>query len=114
MRPKVLYFGRLFAWTKIAGGAVLGVLLFFNSPTLSGLSRPSLQISAAISLAAGYGLLRLQMWGLYLLTTGFVVTIVNLVMAGEQHRQVGSLPFGILWTLIGLWYFWEHRRDLEG
>jgi hypothetical protein len=70
-------------------------------------------ISAGISLATGYGLLKRQMWGLYLLVVGSFLPILYFVMAGEQHASSRPLPFGIVWNLVGLWYFWEHRKWLE-
>lgn len=112
-RTRVLYFGRLFALTKIAGGSALALMLIFHSPWLASLSRPQLEASIVISLAMGYGLLKRQMWGLYLLTAGFFLPILEIVTAGERHAPVGRLPSGIVWDLIGLWYFWEHRKDLE-
>ena len=113
VRTPVLYFGRLFALSKIAGGSALALMLLFHAPWLDSLSRPQVEASAAISLAAGYGLLKRQMWGLYLLTAGFFLPILQVVMAEERHAPVRLLPFGVVWNLIGLWYFWEHRKSLE-
>jgi len=112
-RTRVLYFGRLFALTKIAGGSALALMLIFHSPWVASLRRPRLEAAIVISLAMGYGLLKRQMWGLYLLTAEFFVPILEIVTAGERHAPVGALPSAIVWDLIGLWYFWEHRRDLE-
>jgi len=113
VRTRVLYFGRLFALSKIAGGSVLALMLIVHASGLASLSRPQLEVSSAISLATGYGLLKRQMWGLYLLTAGFLLPILQVMMAGAQHAPVRPLPFGIAWNLIGLWYFWEHRKDLD-
>jgi len=109
----VLYFGRLFALSKIAGGSVLTIMLIFHAPWLGSLSRPQVAVSLVTSLATGYGLLKRQMWGLYLLTAGFFLPILQVVMSGERHAPVHLLPLGIVWNLIGLWYFWEHRKALE-
>ena len=109
---RVLYFGRLFAITKIAAGSAMALMLIFHAPLLASLSKPELEVSAGISLATGYGLLKRQMWGLYLLTAEFFLPILQVVMAGERHAPVHLLPFGIIWNLIGLWYFWEHRKAL--
>ena len=109
----MLYFGRLFAVLKIAGGSALALMLVFHSPWLASLSRPHLEAAAVISLVIGYGVLKKQMWGLYLLTAGFFLQMVEIVMAGERHAPVGPLPSGIVWDLIGVWYFWEHRKDLD-
>ena len=113
VRRQVLYFGRLFAITKICGGSALALMLIFHSSWLASFSRPQLEISAGISLATGYGLLKRQMWGLYLLVVGSFLPILHFVMAGEQHASSRPLPFGIVWNLVGLWYFWEHRKWLE-
>jgi hypothetical protein len=109
----LLYFGRLFALSKIAGGSVLALMLIFHAPWLASLSRPRVEVSAAISLATGYALLKRQMWGLYLLTAAFFLPILQVLMAEERHSPVRLLPLGIIWNLIGLWYFWEHRKVLE-
>jgi len=108
-----LYFGRLFAWSKIAGGSMLSLMLVFHAPWLTSFGRPELELMALVSFATGYGLLRQQMWGLYLLTAAFVLPLVHLLMVGEGRTPGRLLPMGFLWNLIGLWYFWEHRRDLE-
>jgi|SRR5215472_4802810 len=113
VRTRVLYFGRLFAWSKIASGSVLALMLIYHASWLASLSRPQLEASAAISLATGYGLLKREIWGLYLLTAGFLLPILQVMMAGEQHAPIRPLPLGIAWHLIGLWYFWEHRKDLD-
>ena len=113
VRTRVLYFGRLFAWSKIAAGSIVAIMLISHAPWLASFNRPHLEVAAVISLATGYGLLKRQMWGLYLLTAGFFLPILQVVMAGERHAPVRPLPFGIVWNLIGLWYFWEHRKDLE-
>jgi len=113
LQARVLYFGRLFALSKIAGGSALALMLIFHASWLASQSKPQLEASAAISLATGYGLLKRQIWGLYLLTAGFLLPIFQVMMAGEQHAPVRPLPFGIAWNLIGLWYFWEHRKDLD-
>jgi hypothetical protein len=110
----VLYFGRLFAISKIAAGSVLALMLIFNAPLLTSFSKPESEVSAVVSLATGYGLLKRQMWGLYLLMAGFFFPILQVVMSAERHAPVHLLPFGIIWNLIGLWYFWEHRKALEG
>ena len=112
-RTRVLYFGRLFALLKIAAASVLALMLVFHAPWLASLSRRRLEAAVVISLVIGYGLLKQQMWGLYLLTAGFFLAIVEIVIAGERHAPVGRFPSGIVWDLIGVWYFWEHRKDLE-
>jgi hypothetical protein len=113
VRAQVLYFGRLFALSKIAAGSVVALMLICHASWLASLSRPQLEVSAVLSLVTGYGLLKRQMWGLYLLTAGFLLPILAVMMAGEHHTPVRLLPTGIVWNLIGLWYFWEHRKSLE-
>ena len=112
-RTRVLYFGRLIAVLKIVGGSALALMLVFHSSWIASLSRPHLEASAVISLVIGYGLLKRRMWGLYLLTAAVFLPILEIVMEGERHAPV--LPFssvGVL-DLIGVFYFWAHRKDLE-
>ncbi len=111
--PSGYYFGRFYALSKIAGGSILGLMIVFHAPWVTPLLRPQLELTAVISLATGYGLLKKQIWALYLMTAAFFMSIMHVVMAGEQHIPVRLLPLGVLWNLIGLWYFWEHRRELE-
>ena len=113
LQTRALYFGRLFALTKIAAGSALALMLTFHSPWLAMLKRSRLEVSAVLSVAIGYGLLKRQIWGLYLLTAAFVLPLLAITMAVERHAPVGLLPSGIIWDLIGVWYFWAHRKYLE-
>jgi len=88
-------------------------MLIFHSPWIASLSRPQLEASAIISLVIGYGLLQRQMWGLYLLTVAVFLPILQIVMAGERHAPVPPLSSAVVWDLIGVFYFWAHRKDLE-
>jgi hypothetical protein len=111
--PSGYYFGRFYAWSKIAGGSILGLMIFFHAPWVSAFQRPELELTAVLSLVTGYGLLKKQMWALYLMTVAFSISILRLVTASERHSPVHLMPLGIVWNLIGLSYFWEHRRQLE-
>jgi len=109
----VLYFGRLIAVLKIVGGSALALMLVFHSSRIASLSRPQLEASAVISLVIGYGLLNRQMWGLYLLTAAVFIPILEIVMAGQRHAPVPQLSSGGVLDLIGVFYFWAHRKDLD-
>jgi hypothetical protein len=71
--------------------------------------------SAAFTGLVGYGLVKKQLWGLYLLAAGFAFTVFNLVRAAQRGAtfEHSLLPFRLIWLAIGLWYFLEHRRDLQ-
>jgi len=113
VRTHVLYFGRLFAWSKLVAGSALALMLVFQSHWLASLGKLQVGLSSAVSVAMGYGLLKRRMWGLYLLMGGFFFPIVEIVMAAERDVRVPTLQYGMIWNFIGLWYFWAHRKDLE-
>ena len=77
-QPSGYYFGRFYAWSKIAGGSALWLMIFFHAAWVTPLLRPQLELTAVISLATGYGLLKKQMWGLYLMTAAFLWSILRL------------------------------------
>lgn len=110
VRTHVLYFGRLIAVLKIVGGSALVLMLVFHSPWIASLSRPKLEAVAVISLLIGYGLLKRQMWGLYLLTAAVFLPILEIVMAGERNAPVPPLSSG---GVLCVFCFWAHRKDLE-
>jgi hypothetical protein len=112
-RAKGYYFGRFYAWTKITAGLALGLMILFRVPWIAALSKPELEFRAVVSVLIGYGLLKKQIWALYLMTAGFFISIGQIMMADNPHTPVRLLPLGVLWSLIGLWYFWEHRHELK-